>query len=69
MLKLNGCYLIFLPFCGIVSEMYEIKCKQDGDKGKEGRISFVVDSNLLCYLLYMAFITTAEEKKMPEIAR
>lgn len=38
--------------------MYEIKSKQDEDKGKEGRISFVGDSNLLCHLLYMAFITT-----------
>lgn len=38
--------------------LYEIKCKQDEDKGKEGRMSSVGDSNLLCHLLYMAFITT-----------
>lgn len=64
----------FLPFHGIVSGMlYEIKCKQDEDKGKEGRMSSVGDSNLLCHLLYMAFITTTnvggKKKKQLDTAR
>lgn len=51
--------LDFLPFYGVDFEMlYEIKCKQDEDKGKEGRMSSVGgDSNPLCCLPYMPFIT------------
>ena len=51
--------LDFLPFYGVASEMlYEIKCKQNEDKGEEGRMSSVGgDSNPLCCLPYMAFIT------------
>lgn len=36
----------------------EIKCKQDKDNGKEGRMSSLGgDSKPLCYLSHMAFIT------------
>ena len=50
--------LDFLPFYGVSFEMRnQIKCKQDEDKGKEGRMSSPGgDSNLLCCLPYMAFI-------------
>lgn len=51
--------LDFLPFYRLAFEMLnEIKCKQDEDQGKEGRMSSVGgDSNPLCCLPYMAFIT------------
>lgn len=56
-LQLYCCYLTFCHF--MASEMlYEIKCKQDEDKGKEGRMPSVGgDSNKLCCLPNMAFIT------------
>lgn len=49
----------FLPFYRVAFETRnQIKCKQDEDKGKEGRMSSVGGgSNPLCCLPYMAFIT------------
>lgn len=67
--------LDFLPFRGVAFEMQnEIKCKQDEDKGKEGRMSSAGgDSNPLRCLPYTAFIKainvgekqTARHSRMP----
>lgn len=74
MIQLYCCYLTFCRFTAF-EMLKEIKCKQDEDKGKEGRMSSVGgDSNPLCCLPYMAFTTasnveekqTAEHSEMPK---